>query len=142
GARISAEFDWADVTSEARDHYGREPSLDGRVAFKVLPDPRDPARDVFDAGRNSPEGTREWFTLDGIEPDRPLTLVFRAAPVASRVVPISIDGTPAGELRLPRTDGWVEVALDVKPVTSTRIRVELGPSGERVLYHAWAVQGR
>ena len=142
GSTVTAEFDWADVTSEARAHYRRSSDVDGRVAFKVLPDPRDPRHDVFDAGRNSPEGTREWFTLDGILPGRPLELVFRAAPVADRVVPVSIDGVPAGELALPRTDGWVEVHLDVRPVDRSRIVIELGPSGERVLYHAWAVQGR
>jgi hypothetical protein len=29
----------------------------------------------------------------------------------------------------------------VQPVDRPRIRVELGASGERVLYHVWAVQG-
>jgi len=141
GASVTAEFDWADVTSEARAHYGHSSALDGRVALKVLPDPRDPRRDVFDAGRNSPEGTREWFTLDGVAPGRRLELVFRAAPVADQVVPVSVDGVPVGKLELPRTDGWVEVHLPVPPVKRPRIVVELGASGERVLYHAWAVQG-
>jgi hypothetical protein len=141
GANVTAEFDWADVTSEARAHYERHPGLAGRVALKVLPDPRDPTRDVFDAGRNSPEGTRESFVLEGIVPGRRLELVFRAAPVARRVVPLRVDGAPVGELELPRTDGWVEVHVAVPPVERRRIVVELGPSGERVLYHAWAVQG-
>jgi hypothetical protein len=141
GASVTAEFDWADVTSEARAHYARDPALAGRVALKVLPDPRDATRDVFDAGRNSPEGTRESFVLEGIVPGRRLELVFRAAPVAHRVVPLRVDGVPVGELELPRTDGWVEVHVAVPPVERPRIVVELGPSGERVLYHAWAVQG-
>jgi hypothetical protein len=141
GATVTAEFDWADVTSEASAHYTRAPALDGRVAMKILADPRNPARGVFDAGRNSPEGTREWFTLEGVEPGRRLTLVFRVAPVAQGTVPVAIDGAAVGSLKLPRTDGWLEVPLEVPPAARSSIRVELGPSGERVLYHVWAVQG-
>jgi hypothetical protein len=141
GSRVTAEFDWADVTSEMKAEYERLPADGGRVALKILAHPALPTRDVFDAGRNSPEGTRERFTLDGIEPGRPLRLVFRAAPVADREIPVLIDGRWAGRLRLPRTDGWVEAELSVPPVDGSRIRVELGASGERVLYHVWAVQG-
>jgi hypothetical protein len=139
GERVTAEFDWADVISETTTHYARLPPSGGRVALKVLPNPRAPRRDVFDAGRNTPEGTRERFTLE-VEPHRPLRLVVRAAPVADRAVPVTIDGRQAGTLRLPRTDGWLEVALELEPVAHARIVVELGPSGERVLYHAWVVQ--
>jgi hypothetical protein len=140
GTEITAEFDWADVMSEASARYERLPPSGGRVAVKLLANPAAPSRDVFDAGRNSPEGTRERFTLEGIRPNRPLTLVFRAAPVADLDVPVSLDGTPVGHLRLPRTDGWIELELHVPPVERSRVRVELGASGERVLYHVWAVQ--
>ena len=54
---------------------------------------------------------------------------------------MTIDGAAVGSLKLPRTDGWLEVPLEVPPATHSSIRVELGPSGERVLYHVWAVQG-
>jgi len=141
GASVTAEFDWADVMSEASARYERAPALDGRVAMKILPDPRDGTRGIFDAGRNSPEGTREWFTLSGVQPGRSLTLVFRVAPVVDRVVPVAIDGKPVGSLKLVRTDGWLEVPLEVPPATRSSIRVELGASGERVLFHVWAVQG-
>jgi hypothetical protein len=141
-SEITAEFDWADILSESAAHYERLPASGGRVAMKLLPNPAVPSRDVFDAGRNSPEGTRERFTLDGIRPHEPVTLVFRAAPVADLDVPVLVDGTPAGSIHLPRTDGWVEVELRLPPLEHSRLRVELGVSGERVLYHVWAVQGR
>jgi hypothetical protein len=141
GARVTAEFDWADVVSEAAAEYDRLPANGGRVAIKILAHPTQPRRDVFDAGRNCPEGTRESFTLHGLEPGLPFSLVFRAAPVADREVPVSIDGRLAGRLRLPRTDGWVEVELPLPPADRPSVRVELGESGERVLYHVWAVQG-
>ena len=140
GARINAEFDWADVTSERAVGYERLPASGGRVAVKVLAHPDEPWRDVFDAGRNSPEGTRERFTLSGVAPGRPLRLVFRAAPVADLRIPVLIDGKNVSTLALPKTDGWVEVSLDVPSPSERAIRVELGPSGERVLYHAWAIQ--
>lgn len=140
--RVTAEFDWADVMSEAACSYERAPALGGRVASKLLPNLKHPERDVFDAGRNTPEGTRERFVLGGVVPGLPLRLVFRAAPVADLAVPVSIDGRPAGTLKLPRTDGWLEAGLDVSPPSSARVHVELGASGERNLYHVWAVQPR
>jgi hypothetical protein len=97
---------------------------------------------VFDAGRNSPEGTRERFVLRGVLPGRPLRLVLRAAPVADIAIPVSVDGRPAGMLNLPRTDGWLEAGIDLPPPAETHVTIELGASGERNLYHAWAVQPR
>jgi hypothetical protein len=140
--RVTAEFDWADVMSEAASRYERIPARADRVASKLLPSLDNPARDVFDAGRNTPEGTRERFVLASVIPGRPLRLVVRAAPVADIAVPVSVDGRPAGTLRLPRTDGWLEVGIDLAVPASDRITVELGSSGERILYHAWAVQPR
>jgi hypothetical protein len=142
GEQVTAEFDWADVTSEAACRYERMPALGGRVASKLLPNPARPERDVFDAGRNTPPGTRERFVLGGVLPGRPLKLVFRAAPVADIALPVTIDGKAAGRLELPRTDGWLEAALEVPPPSSNRIVVELGPSVERNLYHVWAIQPR
>lgn len=140
--RVTAEFDWADVTSEAACRYERFPALGGRVASKLLPSLAHPERDVFDAGRNTPEGTRERFVLGGVLPGRPLRLLFRAAPVADLAVPVSVDGKPAGTLKLPRTDGWLEAGIDVPPPATNRVTVELGASGERNLYHLWAIQPR
>jgi hypothetical protein len=139
---VTAEFDWADVTSESACRYERVPALGGRVASKLLPSLANPARDVFDAGRNTPEGTRERFVLRGVVPGRPLRLVLRAAPVADITVPVSVDGNAVGMLKLPRTDGWLEAGIDLPPPGTSRITVELGSSGERNLYHGWAVQPR
>jgi hypothetical protein len=140
--RVTAEFDWADVMSESACRYERIPALGGRVASKLLPNLAHPSRDVFDAGRNSPEGTRERFVLNGVEPGRPLRLLFRAAPAADIALPVSVDGRPAGTLRMPRTDGWLETSINVPPATKDSIAVELGASGERNLYHVWAIQPR
>jgi hypothetical protein len=140
GARISGEFDWADVTSEQAAEYQRVPKAGGRVAVKVLAHPDEPWRDVFDAGRNSPEGTLERFTLSGILPDKPVRLIFRAAPVAALRVPVSIGGKRVGTLELPQKDGWVEVTLELPPPGTRALEIELGASAERVLYHVWAIQ--
>jgi hypothetical protein len=141
GAEITAEFDWADVTSEKTGTYQRIPAEAGRVALKVLPHPDEPWRDVFDAGRHTPEGGRERIQLNGITVGRPVRLIFRAAPVADVRVPVSINGTFTGSLDLPKKDGWIEVAFDLGAATSTTLQVELGTSPDRVLYHLWAIQG-
>jgi len=140
--QVTAEFDWADVMSERAAAYQRTPSAGGRVASKLLPDPAQPKRDVFDAGRNTPAGATERFVLRGTIPGRPLKLIVRAAPVADLVIPVSVDGKRAAPLRLPRTDGWLEVGIELPPPASNEIVIELGASGERVLYHAWAIQSR
>ena len=93
------------------------------------------------AGRHTPEGTRELFTLRGIEPGRSLRLLVRAAPVADVTIPVSVDGKPVGKLELPRSDGWLEVSLPLPTATGSALDVELGASNERVLYHLWAITG-
>jgi hypothetical protein len=141
GERVVAELDWADVLSEAAAEYRRVPKAEGRVALKLLPNPARPERDVYDAGRHAPEGTRERFTLRGVDAGRSLKLIVRAAPVADVSVPVSIDGKPAGTLELRRSDGWLEVPLDVPAPNGSKLDVELGASRERVLYHLWVVAG-
>jgi hypothetical protein len=139
GERVVAEFDWADVLSEGAGNYRRQPKAEGRIALKLLPDPTRPERDLYDAGRHTPEGTRERMTLRGLEPGRPLTLVVRAAPVADVSIPVSIAGKPAGRFELKRSDGWVEVPLRIGAPTGDTLDIELGISGERILYHLWAI---
>lgn len=138
--RVVAELDWADVLSEAEAGYRRTPEAEGRIALKLLPNLAQPERDVFDAGRHSPEGTRERFTLRGIEAGRSLKLLVRAAPVANITIPVSVNGKLAGKFELPRADGWVEASLRLEPEGSS-LDIELGASGERVLYHLWAIAG-
>jgi hypothetical protein len=137
--RIVAELDWADVLSEAKAAYRRIPQAEGRIALKLLPNPARQERDVFDAGRHTPEGTRERFTLRGIGAGRSVRLLVRAAPVADVTVPVSVNGKPAGKLELPRSDGWVEVSLPLAETNGSPLEIELGASTERVLYHLWAI---
>jgi hypothetical protein len=139
--RVVAELDWADVTSETATGYRRLPEAEGRIALKLLPHLEKPERDLFDAGRHTPEGSRERFTLRGIEVGRPTTLVVRAAPVADLSIPVSVNGRSVGRFLLPRSDGWIEVPLRLGTATDSTLEVELGPSRERVLYHLWAVAG-
>jgi hypothetical protein len=139
--RVVAELDWADVLSEAAVGYRRVPAAEGRIALKLLPNLMRPERDVFDAGRHTPEGTRERFTLRGIDAGRSVRLVVRAAPVADITVPVSVNGKPAGTLELPRSDGWIEVSLRLAQMDGSPLDIELGASSERVLYHLWAIAG-
>jgi hypothetical protein len=141
GERVVAELDFADVLSEGAVVYRRIPDMEGRVALKLLPNLARPERDVFDAGRHTPEGSRERFRLRGIEAGRSVRLLVRAAPVADVSVPVSVNGKPAGKLELPRSDGWVEISLPLAETNGAPLDIELGASNERVLYHLWAIAG-
>ena len=139
--RVVAEFDWADVLSEAEVDYRRVPNSEGRVALKLLPNPGRPERDLFDAGRHTPEGGRERFILRGLRAGHSVKLVVRAAPVGDLSIPVVVDGRPRGVLELGRSDGWIEIPFDLGKAERSTIEVELGASGERVLYHLWAIEG-
>jgi hypothetical protein len=138
--RVVSEFDWADVLSEAHVGYRRVPEAEGRVALKLLPNPARPERDLFDAGRHTPEGSHEYFTLRGLRAGHSVKLVVRAAPVADLSIPVLVDGKPRGVLELRRSDGWIEISLGLGKAERSTLDVELGASRERVLYHLWAVE--
>jgi hypothetical protein len=98
-------------------------------------------RPLWDAGRVVPPGAREHFELRGLDSERPVRLVVRAAPTADFGFRVVIDGRPAGNLTFVQGDRWVEAELDSLRVESDEIQVELEPSStERVQYHVFAVQ--
>jgi hypothetical protein len=138
--RVVAEFDWADIVSEAEAGYRRVPNAEGRIALKLLPNPAKPERDLFDAGRHTPEGSHERFTLHRLRAGHSVKLVVRAAPVADLSIPVVVDGKPRGMLELPRSDGWIEIPFGLGKAERSTIEVELGTSRDRVLYHLWAVE--
>jgi hypothetical protein len=59
--------------------------------------------------------------------------------VADLSIPVSVNGKSVGKFVLPRSDGWIEVPLRLETANDSTLEIELGASGERVLYHLWAV---
>jgi hypothetical protein len=98
-------------------------------------------RPLWDAGRVVPPGARQSFRLSGLDPQRPLYLVVRAAPTAKVEFEISVDGKSAGKLQLEATDFWIERALGPVRVAGSSADVSFLPADhERIEYHVFAVQ--
>jgi len=133
--------DMADLVSEKSHGYSLSNGATGHVLMKLLPNPALPREDLWDAGRIVPAGVRESFTLSGIDPERPVALIVRAAPTESVSLEIEADPNVVKQVVLPRRDGWLEqrVELGTPGVTNLAVRLT-APSGERVLFHVWAVQ--
>jgi hypothetical protein len=141
--RVRAVLDVADLVSEKQHAYDFDPPQNGWTEMRVLPDPSDPQRDMFDAGRRIAVGKHESFSARGLVLGKRIHLVVRTAQEASTTVRVRIDGIDVGTLSLTRTDGWEETGLLVPAeYVHEKIRVELtneGP-GDLVDYHEWITQ--
>jgi hypothetical protein len=140
GERVLWELDSGDLLSERASNYRQIPSRPAYVAPRVLPDPRNPARDLFDAARSIAPGVSERFTLRGLSPGKPLRLLVRTANPHSQRIPITAAGKSLGYLDVPGADGWAESSIELPPPASDELVIEIGPTRyERSLFHFWAV---
>ena len=141
GERVADELDFADIVNEAAHQY----VLDGAVGYvdmKLLPNPASPTKDVWDAGRIAPQGSRERFVLHHLAPRKPTRLLFRGAPAQPAEIMVSVNGHSIGKVFLPAREGWVEVPLMVpadvvKETSSVELTAE---RGEHVLHHLFVLQ--
>jgi hypothetical protein len=141
--RVKVTLDVADLVSEAQHDYAFDHPENGWTDMRILPDPADARRDMFDAGRRIAVGKHESYTARGLVLGKRIHLVVRTAQEAEAAVRVRIDGADAGTLSLKRTDGWEETDLLVPAeLVHEKIRVELtneGP-GDLVDYHEWITQ--
>ena len=142
-ARVFAQVDIADLVSEQANAYVFDQPSNGWTDMRVLPDPTDPRRDMFDAGRRIAVGKSERWVARNLTPGAPAHLVVRVAPESNTHVRVRIDGIDAGAIDLERAAEWREVAF---PIAADRIkgevRIELtndGP-GDFVDFHEWLTQ--
>jgi hypothetical protein len=133
--------DMADLVSERQHGYALSSGAIGHVLMKLLPNPLLPREDLWDAGRIVPPGVRESFTLSGLDPERKVTLIVRAAPTEALSLSVEADPNVSTKVQLPRKDGWLEqrIELGTPGVSQLPVRLETA-QGERVLFHVWAVQ--
>ena len=109
--------------------------------MKLLPNPALPREDLWDAGRIVPPGVRETFTLSGLDAERSVTLIVRAAPTEPIALELEADPNVQRRSELPRRDGWLEQRIELGTPGVTRLAVRLDAQRvERVLFHVWAVQ--
>jgi hypothetical protein len=111
--------------------------------MKILPDPADGRRDMFDGGRRIAAGKSERFVVRNLTPNAAAHLIIRSAPDAIARVFVRVGGTPVVELELERANGWVEgeAVLPAERVTAeTTIEMWNQGPGDFVDYHAWVTQ--
>ena len=140
---VRAQLDVGDLVSEKLAGYSFDQPANGWTDMRILPDPADPKRDMFDAGRRIAVTRRERFTARGLTPGMPAHLVVRVAPESKTRIRVRIDGRDAGAFELERTNGWLEVPLAIGGALVTEeMHVELtndGP-GDFVDFHEWLTQ--
>ena len=135
------ELDVADLVSEKAHRYVFPHPAMGFVDFRVLADPIQPARDLFDAGRV-------------IAPDQTETAVMRAPGVGGRLVVRSVvghrvtvqvhaAGGAVGRLTLDPAAGWTESSLDLPATLGPYFQLDLTPiGGDWLDCHVWIVESK
>jgi len=94
--RIRVEVDVGDLVSEKAAGYRFDQPSNGWTDMRILPDPADPRRDMFDAGRRIAVGKRESFDARGLIMGKRIHLVVRTAQEARTTVRVRVDGRDAG----------------------------------------------
>ncbi len=143
--RVKQAIDVADILSEGANGYAFDAPANGWTEMRILPDPSNPSRGIFDGGRRIAVGRGEHFVLGNVEGGvRPAHLVVRTAPESKTRVRVTVGGAEVGALDLDRSgDGWVLGVVRIPPerVVAGAI-VELvneGP-GDFVDFHEWVTQ--
>ncbi len=142
--RLVDSLDFADVLSEQAHHLVWSQASIAYVDMKMLADPRDKRRDLWDAGRVLAPELSAQFQLTGFEPGKATRLLVRVAPAQRASLLIDVGGQRVGELELEPADQWQERELAVPPqLVKEGIDVRVtGGSGGNVVYHLFAVQPR
>jgi hypothetical protein len=142
GWHVVDELDVADLVSESAHGYRLFERHSGYVFMKILPHPRDPSRDLFDAGRILFGGNRARFQFSHLKQGHPMRVVVRAAPVATMHCRARLDGRDVGQFNLPPNDAWQESSLEVnRNLVQREAELEIvSEQGECNLFHIWALQ--
>lgn len=139
GERVVAELDVADLVNERASSYVYPGPGRGYVVHRVLPDPRKPTRDLFDAGRIVPPGAVERATLT-LPTSGGRLIVRTTATSTARVVKVRVAGEPRDDLHLPIGEGWVEASIDLPAGLPPRGTVELeAVDHEWIDHHVWVL---
>jgi len=140
GERIVDALDVGDLLSERQHGYNLPADGVGFVRYRVLADPGDSRRDLFDAGRIVPGGTTERALFQA--PQSSARLIVRLAPDHPIQTEVTIDGKSVGTLTAERRIGvWQEVDLRLPEGLSGQLEIGLTPGGGgAVHYHVWLVE--
>ncbi len=143
GQTVRDSVDVGDLVSEKEHGYVFPTPAGGWTDMKVLADPGDERRDMFDGGRRIPARRSEHFKVRGLTPGQIANLIIRSAPDSTSRVILRVNGSPVMQVELVPTEGWVEGAAEI-PIARVlpELDIELyneGP-GDFVDYHTWVTQ--
>jgi hypothetical protein len=137
--RVIDELDVADLLSErAHDYQFPRPGM-GFIQLRILADPLQPKKGLFDAGRIIPNGQVERARIR--TPTVGGRLVARTAAAIETTAEVRIDGRPIGRwVAEPEADGWLELSVDIPPGLPAEASLEIAPiEGEWVNHHVWVI---
>ncbi|MCU0684924.1 MAG: hypothetical protein MUF34_22205 [Polyangiaceae bacterium] len=141
GRRIYDEIDLGDLLSERAHDYVTSRPRAGYAVMRVLADPREPSREIWDGGRHIPPGRSERMIVRNLPPGRPVELLFRTAVDVETTLEVQVGDRVYPQLLSPRR-GWVEFAL---PLAGDEVQAELplritARRGDWIDYHLWAIE--
>lgn len=138
--KIIDTLDVADVLSERAHEASWNREAQGYVGMKMLPDARDPSRDLWDAGRLLSFHMELSFWLEGFTGSE-TDLLLRVAPSQKTQVEITTNGKVVGTVDIEAADDWQEVRVPVGKLNG-RVDFMIRPTeGELHVYHLFAVEG-
>ncbi|HEX2878392.1 MAG TPA: hypothetical protein VHO25_02535 [Polyangiaceae bacterium] len=138
---IQDTIDFADVVSE-RAHRQRIVGAPGYVVMKLLDNPKQPNAELWDAGRAIPSKAALQVNLDGLQPNKPLTLVLRLTATPRSQLQISAGGAAIPAPQPRALDGWEELQFTIaaEHVAKSLLLQLKTEQGEVSIYHLWAAQ--
>jgi hypothetical protein len=110
--------------------------------MKMLEDPNNIGRDLWDGGRTLSGGVEISFVIGGLDPNKPLALSFRVAPAQEAGFEVKVGETNVGTVELTPVDSWREPHITVPSAhVRSSIRVSVRATKNAfALYHVWAQQ--
>ncbi len=140
GEKIVDELDFADLLSERNHDYDFPRPRMGFVSYRLLRDPNNRNRDLFDAGRLIPANETAGALMRA--PRRAGRLILRVAPEHPVRIEVLVNGQVAGQLDAkPRSGAWQELSLRLPTTTASELRIGLRPvDAQSIHYHLWIVE--
>jgi hypothetical protein len=143
GEKVRVNLDVADLMSEEASGYRFDRPNNGWTEMRVLPDPIEPLKDMFDGGRRIALDRSESFDVRGLVLGRSARLIVRTAQENETRVRVRIDGADAGTFELTPNGGWEDHALTLHGAQvrgSMRLSLTNEGPGDFVDYHVWITQ--
>ena len=142
--RLVDALDLGDVVNEHAHQLGMTPPARGHLTMKILANPNDATKDLWDGGRLLAPPIALSFDMNGFDARRDVTLLFRVAPEQPAIFDVEANGTLVDSIALSPGDNWQEIPLRIeRHVVRSNLKLRVvAREGGFALYHVWAAQPR